>query len=309
MAPEKTTAESGATPRNVLDCLGIDAKSCRRLKSGYNVHWLVRTEHDLIVLRRYWARRTLKYVQYEMSLTQSLSTAGWPVPTPVAEPVEAGGFVWYAFTHLPGRSRIPRTEEAVRSEQRSRGRLLADFHRDMAPCSNLGQREGWVRADEVFVRSNDGPALDEVLTMLALRRPDEARLLSWHADWALTRMEELEAHKLPGVIVHGDFAPWNLRYRHGQLSGIFDFDLSHLNLRVADFALSWRGMHDEVIVGYNEVEPLDEVEWELITPVWWAWCLAGARDQLIREEDSDLNWVISHITRHSRLVPAPAFNG
>lgn len=64
-----------------------------------------------------------------------------------------------------------------------------------------------------------------------------------------------------------------------------------------------RGKHDEVVHGYMEIDPLSEVEFELITPVWWAWLLAGARSQLIHEADSNLDWVMNHITRRSPLMP------
>jgi Ser/Thr protein kinase RdoA (MazF antagonist) len=136
-----------------------------------------------------------------------------------------------------------------------------------------------------------------------MTRRDEARILQWHADRVAELLSELRADTLPAIVIHGDFAPWNLRFHRGKLSGIFDFDLSHLNHRVADFALSWRGMHDEVVHGYMEIDQLSEIELELITPVWWAWLLAGARSQLTREANSNLDWVMTHITRRSPLMP------
>jgi Ser/Thr protein kinase RdoA (MazF antagonist) len=293
--------------RDVLDEMGIGAVSVRSLKAAPNRHWLVRTADGLVVLRRYQSRRRFAYLEWESRLMQGLARAGWPVSSQVARPIEAGGHVWWAFTHLPGRSPSPRSPSGRRAEQRHRGRLLARLHRDLAGTSDLGQREGWVRAEEVFHQRDGGVSLDEALSSLARRRPDEAEVLRRHAERARSRLEELGASGLPAIAIHGDFAPWNLRFRHGRLSGILDFDLSHLNHRVADFALSWRGRDDEVIHGYHEVEPLSDQEWELITPVWWTWCLAGARDQLSRDPDPDLTWVLSHITRRSELTDRVAF--
>ena len=48
----------------------------------------------------------------------------------------------------------------------------------------------------------------------------------------------------PFVIAQGDFAPWNLRFQGGRLSGILDFELAHWDHRIADFALAWRGKYD-----------------------------------------------------------------
>ena len=42
---------------------------------------------------------------------------------------------------------------------------------------------------------------------------------------------------------------------------MLDFDAAHLDLRVADFALSWRGQHGDLIRDYEEWSPLEPVEW------------------------------------------------
>lgn len=148
----------------------------------------------------------------------------------------------------------------------------------------------------------NGPALQEILANLELTRPDEARILRWHSERAQELLQELRAETLPAIIIHGDFAPWNLRFRSQHLTAILDFDMAHLNHRVADFALSWRGQHDDVVHGYMEVDLLSSAELALMTPVWWAWCLESARKQLLRESDSNLDWVLTHIIRRSPLT-------
>ena len=116
--------------------------------------------------------------------------------------------------------------------------------------------------------------------------------------------EELRAHDLPGIVIHGDFAPWNIRYKNGELSGIFDFDLCHLNHRVADFALSWRGKHDDVIRGYQEVHPLSETDLALLTPAWWTWILWGVREDLQKPSFSGEHELERH--PHSSQITAYA---
>lgn len=183
-------------------------------------------------------------------------------------------------------------------EQRARGRLLARLHTDLANLNGLDQRDGWTRAEEML-----SPALDELLETLATRRPEEASVLGWHRDRARELFEQVDAAAELAMIIHGDFGPWNLRYLDGRLSGIYDFEFSHLNHRVADFALSWRGKHDEIVHGYSEVSALSEMERQLLTPVRWAWLLDGARSQLSRDPDSDLTWVMTQIVRRSALMP------
>ena len=62
------------------------------------------------------------------------------------------------------------------------------------------------------------------------------------------------------VVLHGDFTCWNLLFEHGHLTGVLDFEATHLNYRVADFALAWRGQQSDVIRGYEEVSPLSDLD-------------------------------------------------
>ena len=105
----------------------------------------------------------------------------------------------------------------------------------------------------------------------------------------------------PGVTVHGDFTPWNLRFKNGRLSGILDFELAHWDHRVGDFALSWRGKYDEIVHAYAEVSPLKAEEWELITPVWWAHLIEGACRDLVKGVRDD-GWTIRKLLQRSPLM-------
>lgn len=257
-----------------------------------------------MVLRRYGRGRSRAEVEYELNVLERLDRAGWPVPIAETPTLEVDEFVWCAFRYLPGRSPAPRTPEGVRSEQRTRGRLLAQLHEEMSGYVDLGQRQGWIRSEEVLEDRLDSPSLDKLLDAFGKIRPEEARILRWHADRAREIFAEVLAENLPAIVIHGDFAPWNLRYRAGKLSGIFDFDLCHLNHRVADFALSWRGKHDDVVHGYQELHPLTEVEMALLTPVWWAWVLLGVKKDLqLHGPALNMDWNITHILRRTPLMP------
>ena len=127
-------------------------------------------------------------------------------------------------------------------------------------------------------------------------------------------MAEMPLADAKRVILHGDFAPWNLLYQNGSLTGILDFESSHLNFRVADFALSWRGYQDDVVLGYEEVSPLSEDERRLIVPIFWAWLFNGV-EQAMRQSRKDgsklpdLQWETRHLlmrtTLHNGVPPYP----
>ena len=93
-------------------------------------------------------------------------------------------------------------------------------------------------------RNPNDPGLDRILAAHERERTEEVHLLRWHLDRARARIAALQPHLRPGILIHGDFTPWNLRYLDGRLSGILDFELAHHDHRVADFALSWRGRYD-----------------------------------------------------------------
>lgn len=270
-----------------------------------NQHWLVDVQGEQFVLRR-WGQSPLlddavlheASINYEVRLVEALAALGWPVAPPVAGPIRVAGQTWTLAVFLPGEpSVMDRTVHGGREEQRVRGRLLAEFHAGMAQVPAMGQRPGWRRCEEMVA----DPALDAVLAQNERECSEEVRILRRHLEQAREQIAGLALQDRPGLIVHGDFTPWNLRFVEGRLSGILDFELAHSDHRVGDFALSWRGKYDEVILGYDEVSPLEPEEWELITPLWWAHlvylaCLdmkAGVKDD---------GWIIGKLLLRSPLM-------
>ena len=88
--------------------------------------------------------------------------------------------------------------------------------------------------------------------------------------------------------------------------GLLDFESTHLNYRVADFALSWRGCYDEVIYGYEEVHKLSDIDWQLLVPAFWSWLFIGVEDWIERARPEELlqpdfTWQIKLLSRRSRV--------
>lgn len=257
-----------------------------------NLHWLVQSRGEPLVLRR-WSE-SQDTIEYELRLLAGVAALGWPVAPAVAGPVERAGHFWSLARFLPG---DPPSEKDPMAEQRARGRLLGAFHADLAQLRDFGQRGTWRRCEE----SLGDPTLDRVLADHEPKRPEEVCLLRWHLDRARKRIADLPLHERPGIIIHGDFTPWNLRFNDGFLSGVLDFELSHWDHRVGDFALSWRGKYDQVIHGYAEVSALEPEEWALITPVWWAGLIEDACRHLLNGTWDD-GWIVRKLLQRSPLM-------
>lgn len=80
---------------------------------------------------------------------------------------------------------------------------------------------------------------------------------------------------------------------------MLDFEATHHTFQVADFALSWRGYHDDVLRGYDEVRALSDTEWRLVRPVFWAWLFLGVKEL---PPSGRLEWQLSHLRKHSPLL-------
>lgn len=277
--------------------MGVSAERIRRIAHRSNTHWIVETSAARrLMLRRYAPHRSRGDVAYELRLLEHLDGRGWPAPTPVAPVIEAAGSLWCAFRYMPGRAPAPRSVAGTRAEQRRRGRLLARLHAEMADLAEIGQRDGWRRADEgLFERAGRLP-MDVIFAQHERVAPEEGRILREYAGRTRERLGELLPLAPAPVVIHGDLTPWNVRYVRGALSAVLDFDAAHLDLRVADFALAWRGRHHDVLRGYEELSPLEPVERALIVPIFWAWVLASAVAGLDAGEAS-AEWAVRHLLR------------
>lgn len=285
-------------PARVLTTFRIAAP--RDLGGRVNHHWSARLGERHVVLRRVRSD-AIGDLDYELRVLEELHSRGWPVATALEAPIKLGGAIWCLFEHLPG---APLTENGE-AQQRKRGRLLASLHDDLENLVSLGQRTGWAEVRALV----QNPTLIDELRRYERFFPEEARILQWHAE----RAEELLAgmdSELAGarrIVLHGDFAPWNLLYRDGNLTGILDFEWAHRDVSVADFALSWRGKYDALIRGYDEVRPLSDLDWRLLTPIFWAWLLIGLADDLRaintgKVEPSLPEWSLRLLLRRSPLM-------
>jgi len=281
----------------VLRAYGLTVE--KFIGGGHHENWLCRRGKENVALRRY-VRPPLGDLSYEHQVAARLHESGWPVPVLLEPTVTVDGEVWAIFRWLRG---APRADADSPQERSDRGALLAELHDATRELVDLGQRAGCVEAPEVVADTT----LDGHIAAYATWFPEEARLLAWHLDRARTRFAALDLTTATRAVLHGDFAPWNLLFDDRRLTGIVDFEATHLNLLVADFALSWRGYADEVVLAYDRCRRLDDSDWELLTPTWWAWLFLGVAKAIgmMRQglvEPSLLRWTVRNLVLRSPLM-------
>ena len=283
--------------RQVADLL--DVQITRYLGGRANKHWLVTSGTRPFVLRAY-QRRPIGDIGYELRVLHRLDAMGWPTPVAVTDPVQAGDRTWCLFRWLPGTSTVVTDEQAA---DRERGRLLARLHHDLAALADLEQRPGCRPAEQIVA----DPELIDGLRDYERLFPHEARVMRWHADRARECFDHLNLRASPLMVIHGDFVNHNLLFVAESLSGILDFEGTHLNHRASEFALAWRGRHDAVIHGYEEIRPLDELDRALLAPTLWSWVFLGVADDIRRMTDGELTphrfeWQTRILLRRSPLM-------
>jgi len=280
----------------VLDLLNV--RTDGELGGRANKHWLVTSAGQRLVLRRY-QHEPIGDIGYELAVLRRLAALGWPTPVAVADPVWADGHAWCLFQWLPGTPPVGTDSQS----QRDRGRLLARLHEDIATLADLGQRPGARRAEDVVA----DPELAVRLRAYERLFPDEARIMLWHLDRARQSFAEIGRPGCPLLVLHGDFINQNLLFEGGRLSGVIDFESTHLNHRVSEFALSWRGKYDDVIRGYGDVHPLTELDWALLTPALWSWVFLGVAAEIRRMTSGAIGahrfeWQVRMLLRRSPLM-------
>lgn len=268
----------------------------KSLGGRINHHWLVERGGRIVVLRRFAAVHT--DIGYELDVLRGLDRLGWPVPVALDEPMKYAGAWWCLFSHLAG-SQTRRTGAA---EQRLRGRLLAELHESTETLASLGQRKGFERTDTIV---NDPDLTDAVRAYEALQ-PDVGHMMRWHIDRARACLEELDLKGVEQIVLHSDFTAWNLLFDDDTLSGVLDFESTHLDFRVADFALAWRGTYDDVVHGYEEIRRLSELDRQLLVPVFWGWLFRGVKEEMQnmldgRRTSHGFDWQVKQLARRSTL--------
>jgi Ser/Thr protein kinase RdoA (MazF antagonist) len=295
-----------------LDVLGVRPSGVTVLKDAPpgngNGSWLVKMPGgQRVVLRRYYLGASPEDLRYEHAVLGYLAGAGWAVPHPVGDPVCHDGR-WYCLTRfVPGRPAA--RENAV--QQRRRGRDLARLDIALRDLSQrIGQRPGW-RAQHSAITAQSGTDWQACVRGLMAVSP---RLGSWAQAAARDTRAALAAvgaGELPVTLIHGDFAQWNVHYRYGQLAGVIDFGLTHLDSRPYELAIARTYRAPEAIDAYrSELArngwPLSTLEEAAINPLYRAFRLDMAAcelDHSLKTGDYNLAKIERQLSRTGTAPP------
>ena len=280
-------------PQLVLEHFSIEVVSTSRGRA--NIIWLVNQSNEEKVLRC-WHTSNEYEIEFERWFASEANAKGWPAPVP-SIPILANERYW-SIEELRAGSALGSTAE----NYLQLGRLMGEFHEMTNGISPVRQRPSWrVPLEEIYASEDIRNSLDSYEP----ERREEVEIVRKHLDlgreWLNDRFPSWNRTVLakvsPVIPIHGDFAPWNLLFGDGKLTGLLDFELSRVDYRVADFIFSWRGAHDEVIAGYCEVIPMSQEERDLIVPCRWAYLI----DQFLAESKQGLgsDLTLQHLSRRS----------
>ena len=288
----------------IIDAVLHDIRSGR-----VNKHWRVESGADQYVLRRYNPHRSPDAIRYEHDVLWHIERKGWPVAVALQAGsgktvVSAEGNRYALFPFLPGR---PGPEHNRRYLQ-IKGGLLARLHGDLALLPSKGQRDGFGRLSDLdaYVAGSSSsqknaqrsskpgrsPAtFDAILDVFGQEQPRLAEQIRAERERSLDELARLDYESVPDTLVHGDFHTENIFFQRRRLTAILDFDLVHMDTRVADIGLAIAGDCPEppsymaidpdsvqALVGaYHAESPLSETELGLIVPIirayylWLCW--------------------------------------
>jgi Ser/Thr protein kinase RdoA (MazF antagonist) len=116
---------------------------------------------------------------------------------------------------------------------------------------------------------------------------------------------------LSKLVIHGDYAPWNVLYRAGQAPFILDFNSARLDLQIFDIILAtlffaWRGNRLDMKraiafqAGYAELGRLSGVDTEMASAVF-QWVMGRSMAERLRSHYLEERFIIESTTGLERF--------
>jgi homoserine kinase type II len=121
----------------------------------------------------------------------------------------------------------------------------------------------------------------------------------------------LGADELPVMVMHGDFAEWNVHYDCDGPAGVIDFGLTHVDSRPFELAIA-RGYRAPEMVDAYRAElaaggwPLSDLEEAALTPVYHAFRVGMAAAEMedgLRTGHYDLAMIERQLSRTATTAP------
>jgi homoserine kinase type II len=171
-----------------------------------------------------------------------------------AGPDDQEGAFYAIFDFLPGEDRYTWVDPTCTPEELVNSAItLAQFHQAIDGFQPVGKRLEPKILDLLPVISHTVTVCPEKVkyTDFDAYLLESLELVLKDIDSTLAVLEESRVSGLPQMIVHCDYHPGNLKFQQSQVSGLFDFDWSKVDLRTFDvglalwyFCASWKAPVD-----------------------------------------------------------------
>jgi Ser/Thr protein kinase RdoA (MazF antagonist) len=275
-----------------------EVRACHRVPRSPSRNLVLATSRGKYVLRRHHLSEV--DVAYEHGVLSYLQQKGFPAPRMLTHQAgrawtEIDGALYSVYEFVDGYCPSDFLwSPAVQRRIAARcGQMLAEYHRVVVDLVPSGFKwSGYRPTDGERWRDGDWfrQALAEIRPLL--QKPTATSPMdewAWYRIDAIHRMLGLEAlverhPDLSKLVVHGDYAPWNILFRPGKASLVLDFNESRLDLKIYDLMLAtfwfaWRGDHldsrraQAFQVGYCQGGRLSTCDVDLAGPVF-QWIMA-----------------------------------
>ena len=169
-------------------------------------------------------------------------------------PDDHEGAFYAIFDFLPGEDRYTWVDPICTPEELVNSAItLAQFHQAVDGFQPIGKRLEPKILDLLPVISHTVTVCPEIVkyTDFDAYLLENLELVLKDIDSTLAVLEASQVSGLPQMIVHCDYHPGNLKFQQSQVSGLFDFDWSKVDLRSFDvglalwyFCASWKAPVD-----------------------------------------------------------------
>jgi Ser/Thr protein kinase RdoA (MazF antagonist) len=271
---------------------------CHCVPHSNSLNFFVTTSRGKFVIRRH--NLPQEAVAYEHQVLDHLQQRSFPAPRMLKDPagqpwstLDGSLYSVYKFVEGYRPTNFLWPPAAWHEIITQYGRTLGEYHQAIADLVPSAYKWNGYRPTE-HRRWREGGWFRQVLADIRplLQKPTATSPID---DWARSRMDALdkmldlesvvEAHSdLSKLVIHGDYAPWNVLFRPGRSPFVLDFRESRLDLKIYDITLAtfwfaWRGTYldrDRVLAfqtGYCETSHLSEVDIDLAGSVF-QWVMA-----------------------------------
>lgn len=258
---------------------------------------LIHTSGGKKVLKRYREKWQLERIIYEHSILRQLQAIDFPAIRVFLTPqgdsvVQQDGRNYALFDYIEGTSYlanyIPRSH--LRHLYHLLGRVLAQFHRDMADFIPAGEFHlGYTAYDSerqrdlgwhLAVLDSLGEKAKDVKDAEAQKLIRQIEAKSEMIRGNLGQLEEtLQEAQLPRLLIHGDYGQHNVLVQANGTVSLLDFELSRLEWRLIDLIIVMSRTTVEkgraFMAGYQSEYALTDKEWQLLPQVWQHYMLRG----------------------------------